>query len=179
MATQMLSVQKAPFGLGPMVHGQGRALHFGHEGVDEGFLSEIVYFPQTAQGACVMVNGAGGGPLLHEVLYAVAAEYGWPEYGPDPVTPIAVDDATLDRIVGTYEGRIEVFPIVATFVRQGQALVVDVPRLGTHSEVVFTSPTKVTVLDDGDELELVLDSQGHVTGLQLGDVTIPRRAAGP
>jgi CubicO group peptidase (beta-lactamase class C family) len=179
MATEMLTVQKAPFGLGPLLEGSGRAFHFGHPGEDEGFLSELVYFPATGQGAAVMINGGGGRPLLREILYAVAAEYRWPDFEPPAVTPLPMDPTALDRVVGSYEAFYEVYRVTATVRREGTRLVVSVPRLGIDSEAVFTSPTSLTTLDGGDALSIVVAPDGRVTALKFGDFEIPRSSRGP
>jgi CubicO group peptidase (beta-lactamase class C family) len=175
LATEMLTVQKAPFGLGPIVRGEGHALYFGHQGEDEGFVSDLIYFPETGQGAAVMVNGAAGGPLISEILYGIAAEYGWPGYGPDEITPVKVDTRTLDAIVGRYEATFEVYTIAAEVRLDGGRLWVDAPRLGILSEAIFTSPTSVTLLDNGDPLTVVTGADGKVSALRYGSIELPRR----
>jgi CubicO group peptidase (beta-lactamase class C family) len=174
LAVQMLTTQKAPFGLGPLLEGNGRGFHFGHPGEDEGFLCELVYFPETEQGAAVMVNGGGGRALIREILYAIAAEYGWPDYGPPTIQVLPMDAAALDRVVGTYEAFFEVSRVTATVRREGTKLVLDVPRLGIDSEAVFTSPTSLTTLDGGDVFSVLVDEGGRVTALKFGDFEIPR-----
>lgn len=175
----MLTVQKGPSGLGPFVEGSGRSLHFWHDGSDDGFLSEVVYFPETGQGAAVMVNGAGGRPLIREILYAIAEHYGWPDYAPAVVQPFGVPESVMNGIVGVYEVPYEVLVIEATVTRRGRRLFLDVPVLNIDSEVVFTSPTKLVMLDIGDPFEIVTDAQGHVTALRFGKHDIPRRIEHP
>ncbi len=82
MASQMLTPQKADFGLGPGLGGSGSGFHFGHGGANEGFRCQLIYFPETGQGAAVMTNGDGGSELAQEILLAVASEYGWSDYLP-------------------------------------------------------------------------------------------------
>jgi CubicO group peptidase (beta-lactamase class C family) len=175
MASDMLTVQKAPVGLGPFIEGTGRAFHFGHGGSDEGFHSELVYFPETGQGAAVMVNSDGGPPMIREILYAIAAEYGWPEFGPRMIDAIAVDSTVLDNIVGVYQVA-KPFAIKVTVTREGNRLFVDAPALGGKSEAVFTSPTDVVVLDGGNGFKIAPDSKGRITALEFGSFKIPRAA---
>jgi hypothetical protein len=175
LAAEMLTVQKAPFGLGPELEGSGAAFRFGHSGVDEGFISELVYFPETGQGAAVMVNGAGGRPLLREILYAIAAAYHWTDFGPETIAAVPADIATLDRVVGTYEASLEVFRVTATVRRAKGKLFLAVPRLGIDSEVVFTTPTTLVALDGGDSLSLEIGEGGRVAALQFGPFRVPRQ----
>lgn len=161
-ATQMLTVQKGPSGLGVFLEGE----HFGHEGSDDGFHSELIFFPQTGQGAAVMTNGAGGHALIREVLLAIAAEYHWPGFAPLEVTAIAVrEDA-----VGVYETTYEDFKLVVTITRVGDRLRVEVPLLAIDSQAVFTGEKTLMLIDSGDELTVSTDS------VQIGRVVIPRRA---
>src|SRR5450432_3008906 len=82
MASAMLARQIGMFGLGPALAGEGPAFHFLHAGWNDGFHAEVVYFPGSGRGACVMLNGDGGRPMVEEILYAVAAAYGWPDFAP-------------------------------------------------------------------------------------------------
>lgn len=103
MAIAMLTVQTAPTGLGPFLNGTGAGFNFGHDGADEGFQALLAYFPETGQGAAIMVNSDAGGALLPLVRRAIAAEYHWPEAGPREVDVVALTPAQRDGIVGTFE----------------------------------------------------------------------------
>jgi len=170
-ATAMLTVQQAPVGLGPFLDGTGRGFRFGHQGSDDGYHAEIVYFPQTGQGAAIMTNGAGGQLLIRELLFAIAAEYGWPDYSPETVAAFAADAATLDRLVGVYEAPYDSLTVTITVTRAAAGLVVAVPVLGIRSDAVLTSPTSLVLLDSGDSLAIV----GAVTALRFGPLELPRR----
>jgi CubicO group peptidase (beta-lactamase class C family) len=102
MAKRMLTVEKAPTGLGPFLEGSGRGFRFGHGGDNAGFHADLVYFPETGQGAAIMTNGDLGQQLITEIKLAIAAEYGWPDAGPTTVTMASLDSATLARIAGDY-----------------------------------------------------------------------------
>jgi CubicO group peptidase (beta-lactamase class C family) len=171
-AQRMLTPEKPPFGLGPVVDGKGREQYFGHPGWNGGFHAELIYFPETGQGAVVMVNGDGGRPMVREILYAISAEYGWPDLTPTTIDAVTVDDQTLDRLVGSY--RVEKPNKVAiTVTKEGKQLFLDAPILGVRTALVFTTPTKAVTLS-GDRFEIVLDPTGRVTGLQFGFLLIPR-----
>jgi CubicO group peptidase (beta-lactamase class C family) len=101
-ASQMLTEQKAGFGIGPAVSGSGRSFSFGHGGANAGFHSQLFYYPELGVGAAVMTNGDGGPALIREVLAAIAAEYGWPVDAPTQITAATLDSAALAGLVGRY-----------------------------------------------------------------------------
>jgi CubicO group peptidase (beta-lactamase class C family) len=172
LAEQMLTAQKGPFGLGPYLEGEGHAFNFGHGGWNDGFHSELVYFPETGQGAAVMVNGDGGRPLVREILYALAAAYHWPALAPQKLTTVAVDDAQRARLVGRYESP---HPRVVADIRlENGRLVLDAPRLGVPTELVFVAPMRIAALETGDQFGLLGDEHA-ITGLEFGFVTLARR----
>jgi CubicO group peptidase (beta-lactamase class C family) len=173
LARQMLTVQKGPFGLGPVLEGSGRAFRFGHQGWNEGFHSEIVYFPETNQGAVVMVNADGGRPLVREILYAIAAEYAWQEFAPQPIEPIATTQRDLETLPGKFEA-LEPEHVVASVRRSGDKLLLDAPRVGTVTELVFSTADTVIALDTGDRFSVVRGADGRVMALDFGIVMLKR-----
>jgi CubicO group peptidase (beta-lactamase class C family) len=174
MATQMLTMQKAPVGLGPFLEGSGPAFRFGHGGSDAGFHSELVYFPETGKGAAVMVNSDGGQPMLREILYSIAAEYEWPEFAPRTIEAVPMDSTALDQVVGVYEvTKPDATTLAVT--RRGARLYLEQDASGFPLEVVFTSPTEAVILDGGDVFTLTKDESGRVTALNFGSVKIPRK----
>jgi len=67
-------------GLGVMLLGEGRTLHFLHPGGNHpGANCWIIVSPDTGQGAAIMTNAAGGEALMLEILAAVAHAYDWPD----------------------------------------------------------------------------------------------------
>jgi CubicO group peptidase (beta-lactamase class C family) len=174
-AQAMLTPVKGPIGLGPIVRGEGRALRFGHVGWGEGFHAELVYFPELGKGAAVMVNGHAGRPLLREILYAIASEYGWPGLGPDEIEPFAIDAKVREAIVGTYEGTADRVVIDARVTADGDKLYLDSMKLGLHSEIVFVSKTSVVAIDSGDELSIEVGKDGAVTALSFAGTSLARR----
>ena len=119
--TDLLTVQKAPVGLGPFLDGAGCGFNFGHTGGNHGFRCEVIYFPETGQGAAVMTNGEQGIALVKEILYSIAAHYRWPEYGPRSVSLLAADSVQLQRYVGTYEAT-KPFPVLLMVSQEGGKL---------------------------------------------------------
>ncbi len=175
-ATAMLTPQKGPLGLGPIIHGEGRALHFGHPGWNEGFHSEVVYFPELRKGAAVMVNGHAGRPMVREILYAIASEYGWPGFEPDTVVPFAIDARSRDALVGTYEGNTEGTVVDARVHSEGDQLYFESKKLGVSSDVTFVSKTSFVVEDSGDALSFTFASDGTVDALHIGETSLARKS---
>ena len=170
-ASAMLTVQQAPAGLGPFLHGNGRTLRFGHEGSDDGYHSEVVYFPESGQGAAIMTNGAGGQLIIREILFSIAAEYGWPDYAPETIPAFDADAATLTRVIGMYEAPYDGMTVRITVTRGEGGLIIAVPLLGIRSEAVFTSRDTLVLLDSGDTLSVV----DAGAALKLGPLVLPRR----
>ena len=99
---QMLTVQKAPFGIGYVLHGSGHDFEFSHDGDDEGFVAAFVMFPARGQGVAIMTNGYNGGDLISEIIPSVAAEYGWPDRQQELRTVTVLDPEQLAALAGTY-----------------------------------------------------------------------------
>jgi CubicO group peptidase (beta-lactamase class C family) len=179
MATQMLTVQKRPLGLGPFLGGSGRGFNFAHRGWNPGFHSKVVYFPETGQGAAVMINGDGGRGMVDEILGAVGTEYSWPGSPPEPIEVLAVDDRTAEGVVGTYQGmKPHAITVTAAVTRDGGKLILDAPVLGAKTELVFTAPNELVALDRGDRFTVIPEKGGRVTALVYGDMKMSR-LAGP
>jgi CubicO group peptidase (beta-lactamase class C family) len=80
LAREMPTRQGAgTYGLGLIVRGTGTAISFTHDGVNAGFESRLIGFPETGQGAVVMTNGNGSRPLIEELTDLLRAEYRWPQ----------------------------------------------------------------------------------------------------
>ncbi len=101
IARQMLEPGLGDYGLGLIVRGVSPSRRILHGGVNDGFVSQMVVF-ENGDGAVIMTNGSGAGPLILELLHSIAAEYDWPEYKPRVHQRISVDQQLLDRLVGTY-----------------------------------------------------------------------------
>ncbi|MGE0554400.1 MAG: serine hydrolase domain-containing protein [Gemmatimonadales bacterium] len=171
-ATEMLTVQKEPTGLGPFLEGSGLGFNFGHGGADEGFHAQLIYFPETGQGAAVMVNSDGGPPMMQEILYAIAAEYGWPEYGPREIEAVAVDSAAVERALGAYQTDKPV-PVTITISRENGKVFVH-SEFTPKGEAVFTTPTHLVMLEGGFQLDLVPGPDGAIESVKAGPFVAPK-----
>jgi len=172
MAKQMLTVQKEPFGLGPGLGGNGKGFHFGHGGANEGFRGEVIYFPGTGQGAAVMTNGDGGGSLDSEVLLSVAAEYGWPDYGPREIDALPLDSAALAAYVGEYVSAQP--PVTLVVAQEGDRLFGSVAGGGDREEIVFTEHNRAIGLSSGPGLTFS-EEDGAIKSVTVSGVTLTKR----
>jgi len=80
--------------------------YFGHGGGNYGFRCHLLFHPEKGYGAAVMTNASRGGELINEILNAIAFEYGWEGYLPEPIQPIELGADEL----GIYTGRYRVGP---------------------------------------------------------------------
>lgn len=79
---EALSQQKnTPYGLGFVVEGKGKKLHFMKLGQNAGYQGWLVGFPTTGQGVVVMTNSDNGRELAQDLIYAIAKAYNWPTNG--------------------------------------------------------------------------------------------------
>jgi CubicO group peptidase (beta-lactamase class C family) len=77
LAAEMLHPQLEDWGLGVNVSGSGAATRFSHGGANVGFRCYVVGYRDHASGVAVMTNADTGDAILHEVVRAIAKEYGW------------------------------------------------------------------------------------------------------
>jgi CubicO group peptidase (beta-lactamase class C family) len=106
IARQMLTLHTDNWncGLGTYVFNDANreARYFNHSGAHLGWKGSLLGYEQGGKGAVVLVNnGYTGSEFIHELLGAIAREYGWKGYLP-PETEFS-EDAPLDPdAVGTY-----------------------------------------------------------------------------
>jgi len=174
-AQAMLTPQMGPAGLGPFLRGEGAAFRFGHPGWDEGFHSELVYFPELGKGAAVMVNGVSGRPMVREILYAIASEYAWPGFAPDTIEPVVVDARTREAVVGIYGATVDRTAIDARVRREDDRVYIESNKLGLSSLVIFVSKASFVVQDSGDEFSFTLGADGTVDAMDWGGIVLVRQ----
>jgi len=138
---QMLTVQKAPFGIGYAVRGSGPTLEFSHDGQDEGFVAKFDAFASRGQGLVMMANGNNGGELLGEIANAVAAEYGWPSHQQVARSAVPVDPKKLAALTGVYRFQGGDSSTLTVAVDSGKLFVIQPPadtsRLFAESDSTF------------------------------------------
>lgn len=82
LAKQTLQRQiNTPYGLGFVIAGKGKQLHFMKLGQNAGYQGWLVGYPATGQGIVVMTNSDQGRELAQDLIYAIAKAYHWPTNG--------------------------------------------------------------------------------------------------
>jgi tetratricopeptide (TPR) repeat protein len=77
--------------------------YFGHGGQDIGFICQFIASVDGGYGAVVMTNSDGRSDvLIGEILRAIAQEYGWKGYVPEPVQVIMLPQDKLRLFEGRY-----------------------------------------------------------------------------
>jgi CubicO group peptidase (beta-lactamase class C family) len=178
MTRQMLTPGLGHWGLGLEIGGAEINRYFTHDGSNQGFRCTLVAYEKGGDGAVVMTNADGGGPLGDEIINSIAAEYGWPDFHPIVRSSIQVDPKILAQYTGTFAQE-KGFSLVIG-IDDGK-LTVQTPSgdkfpLYAKSETIFFP----TVLDG--EIEFVKDAQGNVAHLVLHqqghDTTMTRKSPG-
>jgi len=156
----MLSPQVQGQGLSVRLRGEGRGRYFLHAGGMPGFVALFVAFPETGQGAVIAING-GAYPLLGEVLRAVAAEYGWPDY-----LPAFEEKAMPAELFARFQGRY-------VFDRSGGTEMEVSSKEGRYfrgrAEMVPVGERLFAVPELGDVIEFLVDADGEVRTLRYGE----------
>ncbi|MEO8449186.1 MAG: serine hydrolase domain-containing protein [Gemmatimonadota bacterium] len=165
-AKEMLTVQSGGVGIGPFLEKSGRAFRFGHGGDNAGFHSEAWMFPETGQGAVVVTNGDNGQALIAEILYAVGAEYGWPDYGPLAVTPVTLDSGAARQAVGDYKVTYEKQTLKAAIAARGDTLYVTSTFDKEPERLIPQSPTDFVGMRLGYRY-ILTTSDGKVSGIRI------------
>ena len=177
-ATEMLTVQKEPSGLGPMLHGAGRDFSFEHGGSNEGYICQVIYFPELGRGAAIMTNSDAGSGLQKEILYALAKEYDWPDYGPREIQPIALDSATLNQLVGEcpVPAALTGGKSVSQFIRyEAGALSVEVAGFVPKTALVALADGVLLAPETGFEVRMIRDTGGQITALDIGSARLTKK----
>ncbi len=137
-------------GLGFGIHGEGDAMFFDHAGASSGYRTYLVAYPARGDALVVMTNGDGGGDLIDEIRRSVAHSYGWPDFAPKRITPMAVTASELDAWTGDYA--VEAYGFAITIRRSGDALIASTPR-GMRYTFRKVGPGEFTALEDASTLK--------------------------
>ena len=104
--------------LGFFLEDRGGEVYYGHGGQDEGFIARLQAGRESGCGAAVMTNSDGGADaLIGEILSAIAAEYGWKNYVPAPLTRATLAPGALEGLAGRY--RLDSDTVLAVSPRDG------------------------------------------------------------
>src|SRR5262245_6205096 len=106
LSREMTTKMVTPFisddvGMGFFIEKHGQATYFGHGGANEGFRSQLLVNRDKGYGAVVMVN-SDNGQIISEIIRAIAKEYQWEDFLPQPLEIISADPAKLDDYTGRF-----------------------------------------------------------------------------
>jgi CubicO group peptidase (beta-lactamase class C family) len=160
---EMLKLQIPPIGIGFFLDGEGEGASFGHDGGNEGFVCTSTFLKSGGKGAVIMLNSNQGGPLLDEILRAIAREYGWPGVFPPTPEPAKVAAAAIDALAGDYETASKLRFTVA---RQGESLLLTVGNQPPLA-LVPQSDTSFLLGPLNGKLSFEKDTQGRGSRLTL------------
>ena len=174
IATEMLTVQKGPYGLGVELAGTGQSLEFSHGGSNSGFRAFLVMFPAVGKGAVIMANGDRADFVIANLITTIASEYHWPARMQTERDMISLSNAQLDAVVGVYSlppgpsGELVTYEVT----RDGNRLFTELKGLGSYprGEVFPATATSFFSLV-GLEVSFTLDSSGRATSLKMGEIT--------
>ncbi|HXJ93985.1 MAG TPA: serine hydrolase [Terriglobia bacterium] len=163
MAGQMLTRQIAEDGLGVFVEGAGPTLRFSHGGANEGFRCNFIAYAQTGQGAAVMTNSDSGGDIASEIMFAIAHEYGWPDYAPKVRTKVKVDPAIFKDYVGRYQ--LQPGFVITVSARDGRLFTQGTGQ--SEAEMFPESVTTFFMVSDDIEIVFKRDPAGKVNAFEV------------
>ena len=178
IATDMLTVQKAPYGLGVEVQGAGRSLHFSHGGSNLGFRAQLVMFPAVGKGAVIMANGDRADWVIGNLIRSIASEYDWPALKQMEREVVPLSTAQLDALVGVYSlppgpsGE----PVTYEITRTGNKLLAELKGLGSYPKYeLFPSSSTSFFSTIGMDVNFTLGASGRATSLKMGDIPGTRK----
>ena len=171
---EMLQPGLANWGLGWAVGGTPDDPYFWHSGSNAGYKSMLFAYAD-GEGVAIMTNGDSGEKLAADIARTVAYEYGWPDFRPVEIAPVALSAAQLDRLVGQYRvGRYGVM----TVTRQGDRLFALTPDRPSFRLYPKSASDWFAVDPDGfnpaPDIQVAFDGADLVMRKDGYDTTAPR-----
>ena len=172
MTRQMLTSGFGEWGLGIQVGGTKEAPYFTHDGVNDGYVSNLIAY-ESGDGIIIMTNAYPGGLITEQIVRTVASEYKWPDFQPPHRTLAKIDPIAFDKFAGAYQ----LAPnLVVAVSREGGRFFAQ----ATHQpalEIFPESDHEFFATDIDIQITFVTDSQGRATELIVhygGDRHAPR-----
>jgi CubicO group peptidase (beta-lactamase class C family) len=178
IATEMVTIQKAPYGLGVEVQGTGPSLQFFHEGSNVGFRAQVVMFPAVGKGAVIMANGDRADWVIGNLIRSIASEYDWPALKQTEREVVPLSTAQLDALVGVYSlppgpsGEQVTYEITRT----GNKLFAELKGLGSYPKYeLFPSNATSFFGTIGLDVNFTVGASGRATSLKMGEIPGTRK----
>jgi CubicO group peptidase (beta-lactamase class C family) len=149
-------------GMGFFVEKKGNALYFGHGGADEGFRAQLLVHKEKGYGAVVMVN-SDNGQIIGEIMRAIAREYQWEDYLPEPREAARVETKILEQYTGRY--RVNPDRVLTVTLENGKLWAE--PTASPKFELVAVSETGFLRKDSPLEYEFIKNAEGSVDRLKI------------
>jgi hypothetical protein len=172
IATEMLTVQTAPYGLGVEVQGTGPSLEFSHGGSNLGFRARLVTFPAVGKGAVIMANGDRADWVIGNLIRSLASEYNSPALTQTEREVVSLGTAQLDALIGVYSlppgpsGEPDTYEIT----RSGESLFAELKGLASYPKhELFPSSATSFFSVSGLNVDFTLDG-GRATSLTMGEI---------
>lgn len=160
LAQQMLTLQDEQWGLGIAIGGKGANTYFQHDGSTPGYKARLFGYSHRGQGMVILTNGDRGGELADELMYSVAAAYGWPDFQVSTRHIVPIPASNLGMYVGQYRMAPGAFVVVTA---QGGKLFAQV-RGRNNAELLPDGPDHFFMLN-GPTVQFVRSNQGAVEEL--------------
>lgn len=169
-ARAMLTPGIGDWGLGMHVARQGEWLRFAHGGSNQGFRTELVFYPERREGVVVMTNSDNGHLVFTPIIQAIGRSRGWPNSAPHLLTAAPVPAQTLSDAVGRYaNGDVSVDIAI-----EGERLTMSLQG-GPPGELVPQREDNYIFIDMGLEVSFQRDpATGRIVSVSGAGVTLPR-----
>jgi len=92
-------------GLGFVLHSSGKNISFSHGGMNEGFISNLVAYPELGKGWIIMINNERATELMREIEYSIADVYGIPGKEPIIKNMVKFDADLAKKCAGVYKDK--------------------------------------------------------------------------
>jgi CubicO group peptidase (beta-lactamase class C family) len=180
LSREMTTKMVTPFisddvGMGFFIEKHGHATYFGHGGANEGFRSQLLVNRDKGYGAVVMVN-SDNGQIMGEIIRAIAKEYQWEDFLPQPLEIISADPAKLDD----YTGRFLVDTDHVLTVTKENGKLYGKPPLSPKFELFAISENEFTRRDENHQFAFARGVGGKVDSVKIrfnGETVEARRLA--
>jgi CubicO group peptidase (beta-lactamase class C family) len=162
-------------GMGFFIEKHGQATYFGHGGANEGFRSQLLVNRDKGYGAAVMVN-SDNGRIINEIIRAIAKEYQWEDFLPQPLEIVSADPAKLDD----YTGRFLVDTDHALTVTKENGKLYGKPPSSPKFELFAISENEFTRRDENHQFAFARGEGGKVDSVRIrfnGEPVEARRLA--
>lgn len=163
LARFMLSEAARGRSAGFIVQGSGTDVRLNIRGRTSGFTCALELYPYRGQAAVVMTNSDNGFLLTEEIMRAISAVYGWPDFKPQEKTLFRLDPSIYQQYVGRYE----ISPDYQLDVSFEDYYLVVKPTGQAPTKFYVESQSFFFSVDPFIRIQFLFDRNGGVVGLNL------------